>query len=170
MAFLEHDLSEVQRYKPDIVILEIGCNDLSDPRCSPYDLAYTINQLICEIKRVATDSFIIVSEILPRNKIPFRTPNYNQKVKEANYHLRRFCRQYNSVLFWSHGNLSEGTPWVLMPDSVHLNSIGNHKLHISYQRALLRIFSTYNIRAVNSTVSVFHRHRARRRNPACQPL
>ena len=167
---LEHDVSEIQRYKPNIVIIEIGCNDLSDPRCSPYDLVSKINQLICVIRRVATDCFIIVSEILPRNNIPFRTPNYNRKVQEANYQLHRFCSQCSSVLFWSHGNLSERTPWVLKPDGVHLNSIGNRKLYISYQRALLRVFSTYNVRAVNSTVSVFHRHRARRRNPACQKL
>lgn len=46
----EHDLIEVQRYKPDAVILEMGCNDLSNTRCSPYDLVYRLTSYFVTLK------------------------------------------------------------------------------------------------------------------------
>lgn len=125
----KHDLFYVSRLSPDIVILEIGTNDLSVE--DPSVVASSIEVLV----RYLHDSFgvKIVGFCLV---IPRISPvEFNVKVKIFNQLARSLLDTIPYAFCWFHKGVSSN---FLLQDGVHLNRAGQLRLYRSYRGAILK--------------------------------
>lgn len=163
------DLPAVTRVKPTVLILEIGSNDLCDPRCDANDLANTIFKLAQTLSSHYRVDHVIVSQIMPRESPPAVFPPYNTRVRQANEHLYHLLKKVPFASFWYHPALSRSKTRVFLRDGVHLNQVGNHLLYHSYQKALFRYFSRRRHGRFHPSRPIYYRppcfHHPRRRRP-----
>lgn len=139
----QFDLSLVAQFKPNIIILEIGSNDLCDPRLNTNDLATNIFHLVQTLHFSYNVSHIIVSQVLPRRSPPRMIPSYNTRVSQLTRLLSHFLRVTPFATLWFHPKILRTRSSVFLRDGVHLNFRGNHLLYHSYQKAIMYCLS-YN--------------------------
>ena len=82
----QRDLSVVSSFAPDIVILEIGTNDLTVDR--PEVVGSTIEELVRFLKEDMAIRVVGVCEVIPRGESYPRAANFNESVSVLNQHLR----------------------------------------------------------------------------------
>ena len=89
---MRYDLSATRAIKPDILVLEIGSNDLCDPSADPEILGETITAFVDVLRYEIQHKFTVICQVIPRRNPPF--PNYNRRVKRAKQvpagHVGRF--------------------------------------------------------------------------------
>lgn len=161
----QFDLSAVAEFNPNVLILEIGSNDLCNAKASVADLAVDIFQLIQLLHFRFSVEHVIVSQILHRSHPPRLFPSYNARVCKLNRSLSHLCRSVPFATFWFHHSIFKSQQSVLLPDGVHLNPNGNHLLYHSYQKALMRYFGRSFRPKVNRSVSLFCRPPCHLRRP-----
>ena len=141
------DFKVIDQVGADIVILDIGTNDLDSERVAPnvlarevFDAATTIQYMYPQVKK------IVILEVLfrtPNGSFPLHNENfflaahqYNNKVKSLvnNQH----DRQNAKILFWHHKGLVQNWPSFIM-DGVHLTPEGMKKYFSSIRRLILRL-------------------------------
>ena len=158
----QFDLSAVADFGPTVIILDIGSNDLSNAITNVSDLAANIFQLVQLLHFTFSVHHIIVGQILPRKKSSRLSPPYNSRVFQLNCALSHLFKNVPFATFWFHNSIFRSLRSVFLSDGIHLNSLGNHLLYHSYQKALLRYFSSIARTRVNGRVSLFSR-------PPCHP-
>ena len=129
----KYDLSLLVKYKLDIVILEIGTNDLST--LGPEIVGSKIDDLAQALRDRYKVRVIGVCQVINRNILRTLSPDSNLFVKAA------VLRQYLSVVLadqpgiflWEHKDRS-----LLCLDGVHCNAQGQHCLYRSYRGAILK--------------------------------
>lgn len=161
----QFDLSAVTAFNPNVLILEIGSNDLCNAKTNVADLTVNIFQLVQLFHFRFSVDHIIVSQILPRRHPPRLFPSYNARVFKLNRSLSHLCRSVPFATFWFHRSIFKSKQSVFLLDGVHLNSKGNHLLYHSYQKALLRYFGQIFRTRVNRSVSLFCRPPCHLRRP-----
>lgn len=128
----KHDLLYVSRLHPDIVILEIGTNDLSVE--DPNVVAASIEVLV----RYLHDSFGVkivgFCLVIPRRS----STDFNAKVTVFNQLVHSLLEPIPYVFSWFHKRVSSK---FLLRDGVHLNHSGQLRLYRSYRGALLKSLS-----------------------------
>lgn len=156
---LHFDLLAVATFKPNIVTLEIGSNNLCSPNIDVSSLANDIFAFLQLLHIRFSVKHIIVSQILPRKKSPPMRPAYNHHVSHLKRQLLHLLRHAPFATLWFHYPLIYTRQPIFLPDGVHLNSHGNHLLYHSYQRAILRYVGrlTRNCNSSNQHVSVSYR-------------
>ena len=141
------DFKVIDQVGADMVVLDIGTNDLDSERVSPnvlarevFDAASTIQYMYPQVKR------IVILEVL------FRTPNGTFPLHNRNFFLA--AHQYNNkvkilvnsqpdrqnakILFWHHKGLTQNWQSFIM-DGVHLTPEGMKKYFSSIRRLILRL-------------------------------
>ncbi|XP_053388759.1 uncharacterized protein LOC128551858, partial [Mercenaria mercenaria] len=105
----------------DLVILDIGSNDLADPLYEPEKFAKDLLSyagLLIEglgVKRV------VVMQVLPRKSVPF--PGYNDNVILANSKLKtEISDSHLPIVFWKHRGMWNPDVCIFSPDGVHLSN------------------------------------------------
>ena len=136
---IKHKLSDI-RLIPDVLILEIGTNDLADPTISPHDLVENIDVILHFLKQNGV-RLTVVCQILPRKNIPPYTPDFNRKVFQTNKILSKSLTHNNNAIFWQHRTLHKPMDKIFCDDGVHLNSTGQNYLYQSYRTAIFRALS-----------------------------
>ena len=134
----KYDLSLLVKYKQDIVILEIGTNDLSTLR--PEIVGSKIDDLVQALRDQYKVRVIGVCQVINRNIPRTLSPDSNFNVKAA------VLRQYLSVvladqpgiLLWEHKEFSRSDRSLLCLDGVHCNAQGQYCLYRSYRGAILK--------------------------------
>jgi lysophospholipase L1-like esterase len=129
---LKHDLHVLSESSTDIVILEIGTNDLSDD--DPSLVAAAIEVLV----RLLHDRFkvkvICVCLVIPR-----RAPcAFNDKVAEFNQEIRVLLDPLTFVFCWIHKGFYNHSRQLLLSDGVHVDPLGQYLLYRSYRGAILK--------------------------------
>ena len=112
------DLHLVRRLQPQIVILEIGSNDLSPPDARPEVVGSKIETLVQRLHAECQVETIVVCQTINRAAGLSDPPSFNDRVLET-----LPTRQH--------------TVRILRRDGVHLNSKGQYALYRSYRRAIL---------------------------------
>ena len=140
----QFDLSLVAQFKPTILLLEIGSNDLINPRLEATDLATNIFRLAQQLHFSYRVSHIIVSQILPGRSPPQIFPPYNTKVNQLNRSLHHLFKATLFATFWLHPRILHSCRRILLRDGIHLNFAGNHILYHSYQKAIMYCLSRHN--------------------------
>ena len=99
------------RYKPDLIILHTGSNDLRSEK--------TVEKIAEDILQLAKDSKTTENEIIISGIVP-RSDNLNNKGQKVNLHLERLCYD-NNIVFIDNN---------FIKPSKHLNGSG---LNLNYQ-------------------------------------
>jgi len=128
-----HDLHVISRSPPDIVLLEIGTNDLSTEE--PSLVAASIEVLV----RFLHDRFS-VKVICIRHVIQSRSLcAFNDKVAACNELVRSLLEPLPYVFCWFHqGGFYRKGEKFLLADWVHVNRVGQYLLYRSYRGANLK--------------------------------
>ena len=108
------------RVQPDIVYVEIGSNDLTDPFIIVHRLAERIISFAKYLLLGIDIQPVIIGQVLWRKPAASDT-NYNNRVVELNKILHRLCREsQDSLIFWHHRGFWSPNMEFLSRDGVHV--------------------------------------------------
>ena len=131
------DLHLVRRLQPQIVILEIGSNDLSPPDARPEVVGSKIETLVRRLYAECQVETIVVCQTINRAAGLRDPPSFNDRVALLNQYLSVVLETLPFAVFWRHKGLRQPTVRILCRDGVHLNSKGQYALYRSYRSAIL---------------------------------
>lgn len=131
---IKFDLGQIQAIKPQLIVLELGTNDLSNPKISPDALAAEMISLVNLLHYEFHVNFIIVCQIINRNS---SNVIFNESVLLYNVALTNLTKPLKFAYLWKHKGLIHPTKSILARDGVHLNKAGEYILYRSYRGAIL---------------------------------
>ena len=133
----KHDLGVVSGLCPDIVILEIGTNDLALSK--PEVVSSEIEELV----RLLLDQYfvrvVVLCHVSPRAHSHSQVikSDFNTKAALLNQYTRVVLEHVSPVSCWTHRGFSNPSVSPFLPDGVHFNHTGQFALYRSYRRAIL---------------------------------
>ena len=133
-----YDLSLVLKYKPDIVILELGTNDLSTLRPE------VVGSKIDDLAQVLRDQYKVrvigVCQVVNRNIPHTRSPDcdFNAKAAVLRQYLSVILADQHNIFLWEHKEFYRSDRTLLSLDGVHCNAQGQYCLYRSYRGAILK--------------------------------
>lgn len=127
-------IAEVNNWRPHVVFLQIGGNDLSPSSSSSLNVSYIISEFADSLIHSMGVRHVVVGQIPLRMRID---PGYNTRVYRANQYLRNFCETAQGVRYWRHRGVVRSMNDIFARDGVHLNHLGYFKLYRSV-RAVAR--------------------------------
>ena len=125
VARLRRDLGMVSPLSPQVVILELGTNDLTRLR---------LEVAGSEIEDTFSVRVIGVCKVLPRVRAPF----FNGAASILNQYLCGVLEPIPNVFCWRHRGFDNPSVHPYLPDGVHVNSFGQYCLYRSYRGAILK--------------------------------
>ena len=99
---IQFDLAKLHVLQPNVVVLEIGSNDLCDISSDPETIGSTIITLIDSLRVEFSVDWVVVCQILPRKNQPY--PEYNSAVSSLNSWLKKYAINNRACHIWE-------TPW-----------------------------------------------------------
>ena len=127
------DLTEVERFKPDVVILQIGTNDLTRRRSSPASVGSAIEDLVCLLHNEYGVRLVCVGQTVKRHPVG----TFNANVQILAQYLQGVLEPLPFAIYWTHRGFWRASRSYLSYDGVHLNTEGQHKLYRSVRGAVL---------------------------------
>ena len=101
---LQFDIAKVMTLQPEIIILELGSNDLSSVGRCPESVGSDIEHLVSFLHDHCGAAFVVVCQVINRSNTPTHIPDYNVKVDVLNQYLvafflaLTFARAFNTLL------------------------------------------------------------------------
>ena len=130
---VKYDLGVVKDFGPDIIILQLGSNDLVD------STALTVGSDIEDLVVLLHDHYkvdlICVCQTLRRSSLEVM---FNKNVSLLTRYLKAVLEPIPYAFFWSHRGFWNTKSQFLSRDGVHLNGGGQHKLYRSIRGAVLK--------------------------------
>ena len=126
-----------RRLQPQIVILEIGSNDLSPPDAMPKVVGSKIETLVQHLHAECRVETIVICQTINRAAGLRDPPSFNDRVALLNQYLSVVLETLPFAVFWRHKGLRQPTVRILCRDGVHLNAKGQYALYRSYRGAIL---------------------------------
>ena len=137
-------LTDVKDFEPDIVILQIGTNDLADPKCTHDMLVSAIKDLLDTLLYTYNVRYVAVLQILHRfpstvpTKYKVDIVSFNEKVDLSNDLLSKELLLIDHCRFWRHnGFWGEQQSQTIAPDGVHLSNPFGQKRYFYSLRAVI---------------------------------
>ena len=137
--FRRHDLSLLSRISPDIVILEIGTNDLSHWNLEV--VSSEIEELVRSLLEQISVRIVGVCHVTPRDNHNALNRNFNAKALILNQYVLVVLEHVEHVFCWTHKGFSNPSVTPFLSDGVHFNSVGQCILYRSYRGAILTALS-----------------------------
>ena len=131
------DLHLVRCLQPQIVILEIGSNDLSPPDARPKVVGSKIETLVQRLHAECQVETIVVCQTINRAAGLRDPPSFNDRVALLNQYLSIVLETLPFAVFWRHKGLRQPTVRILCRDRVHLNAKGQYARYWSYRGTIL---------------------------------
>ena len=128
----KYDFGVVARLSQDIVILEIGTNDLSF--LPPEVVGSEIEELVSQLQQAYRVKVVCVCLITPRH----RNQVFNAKRLILNNYLTVVLEHMPKVFTWLHCGFARPSVTPFLRDGVHLNKIGQYNLYRSYRGVILK--------------------------------
>ena len=129
---IEHDLHVVASFAPDIVILQLGTNDLS--RLDPLVVGSSIEDLV----RILYDKYNVKIVCVCQTLYREADPAFNARVRALTKYLKTFLEPLPYSFFSGHRGFWNTAQRFLARDGVHLNEQGQYKLFRSLRGAVLK--------------------------------
>ena len=131
------DLHVVKQLSPDIIILEIGTNDLT--RVSPEVVGSEINDFVRFLVDNLTVRVVGVCHVIPRVfSCAASQTSFLTSATALNQYTNAVLGDLPNVFCWVHTPFSSPGKDFYLNDGVHLNSVGQYQLYRSYQGTILR--------------------------------
>ena len=134
-----HDLRLLSRILPDIVILEIGTNDLSN--WNPEVVGSEIEELVRSLLEQISLRIVGVCHVTPRDNHHALNRNFNAKALILKQYVRVVLEHVEHVFCWTHKGFANHSVTPFLSDGVHLNPVGQYNLYRSYRGAILTALS-----------------------------
>ena len=134
----KYDISAIASIQPDIIILELGTNDLC--HLSPEVVGSRIEELARFFRDALRVKVVVVCQVIDR-KIPHSTAPDTAFNAKAHAILRQYLcvvlENKVGIFLWEHRDFGSD---VSLPslDGVHCNSQGQYRLYRSYRGAILK--------------------------------
>ena len=121
----------VASFAPDIVILQLGTNDLS--RLNPLVVGSSIEELVTILHDTHHVKLICVCQTLLGSD-----PVFNTRARAFNKYVKTFLEALPYVFFWGHRGFWNSSQGFLARGGVHLNKQGQYKFYRSLRGAVLK--------------------------------
>ena len=138
-----YDLGVVSRLSPEIIILEIGTNDLS--LAQPEVVGSSIDDLVRHLLDHYSVRVVVLCHVTPRayNRKPYYSATkFNENAAILNQYTRVVLDDCSQVICWTHRGLVNPAFSPILPDGVHFNPMGQYNLYRSYRGAILSALAT----------------------------
>ena len=132
----QFDVANVSRFAPDVVILEIGTNDLCNE--PPETVGSQIDELVELLLNHFSVRVVGVCLVIKRAE-----PMFNKKVEVLNRYLSVVVDRPR-VFEWRHKILDSPSHDFLLEDGVHLNPCCQYLLYRIYRGAILKAVNISN--------------------------
>ena len=129
---LQFDLPVVSSFGTDIVIFQLGSNDLVT--FSPLHVGSIIEDFVRLLHASYGVKLVCVCQTLRRDNAPV----FNSKVGLLTRYLRVLLEPLPYAIFWGHRSFWKARANFSAPDGIHLNGLGQYKLYKSLRGAVLR--------------------------------
>ena len=126
------DLCAVEEFAPDVVVLQLGTNDL--PNTSAVETGTAIEDLCRLLHESYGVEVICVCQTLHRHN----TPSFKRQVNLHSHYLTVVLELLPYTIYWRHRGFWRAKSRFLARDGVHLNNRGNYKYFRSLRGAVLR--------------------------------
>ena len=131
-----YDLHVVRDLAPDVIILEIGTNDLS--RAPPEVVGSAIEDLVSLLLNEYSVRVIGVCHVIPRGIASPQALSFLQQSTVLNQYVSVVLEPFTNVFCWSHADFNSPLKDFYVADGVHLNPSGQYLLYRNYRGAVLR--------------------------------
>lgn len=131
----ENDLPVVRDIAPDIVILEIGTNDLS--HTPPEIVGSQIDDLVRLLVKDYAVRVVGVCGVIPRGISVPHAVDFWESASVVNQYVGVVLDDLSNVFCWSHADFNSPLKDLYRRDGVHVNSTGQYLLYRSYRGAIL---------------------------------
>ena len=131
---IRYDLEIVRQFSPDIVILQLGTNDISDRSIRS---ALTVGSQLEDLTRQLHEQFG-VTVVCVCQTILRENPHLNKRIRTLTAYLRVVLQPLPFAFYWRHRGFWRTTQSFLLYDGVHLNQRGQFKLYRSLRGALIQ--------------------------------
>lgn len=132
----ENDLHVVRDLAPDIVILEIGTNDLS--HALPQTVGSQIEEFVRLLRRNYSVRVIGVCGVIPRGISVPHAMAFLDHATLLNHYVSIVLEEFPTVFCWSHAEFNSPHKDLYLRDGVHVNPTGQYLLYRSYRGAILK--------------------------------
>ena len=121
----QFDLGEVIRFRPDIVFLQIGTNDLVERGMSPLTVGSATEDFVRRLHDEHDGVRLICEGQTIRRHLG---GNFNDSVRLLAQYLKTVLEQLPFAIYWTQRGFWRSSSSYLSYDGVHLNREGQHKL------------------------------------------
>ena len=136
---LQYDLHIVESFKPQIVILELGTNDLSN--LAPT----TVGSFLEDLTQVLHSRYAVQRVVVCQTLFRDRNPDFNEQVTLLNKYSAVVISSLPYAYFWKHRSLWNSSKTLYLRDGVHLSAFGQVKLYRSIRGAVLHSLRTLHL-------------------------
>lgn len=130
-----NDLHVVRDLAPDIVILEIGTNDLT--HTSPETVGSNIEDFVRLLEREFSVRAIGVCGVIPRGISVPHAMSFWHNASVLNQYVGVVLDDFANVFCWSHSEFNSPHKDLYLRNGVHVNLTGQYLLYRSYRGAIL---------------------------------
>ena len=139
---IKFDLHVVRSTRPDIVIMQLGTNDL--PFQSPLQVGSELEDFVRLLHDSYGVKFVCVCQTIRRRS----ATAFNKNVDLLTHYLRVVLEPIPYAIYWGHRGFWKAGHNFYAADGVHLNSKEQYKLNRSFRGGVLksmRLLSSVNI-------------------------
>ena len=134
-----YDLPVVRQLMPEIIILEVGTNDLTS--VAPEIVGSSIEDLVVTLKCISSVAVVCVCHVIPRGESTLRSLFFRDRARVLQQYLDVVVDPLECVFPWRHKAFTRPDQDFYLRDRVHLNARGQYLLYRSYCGAILKALS-----------------------------
>ena len=134
-----YDLHVVRQLMPDIVILEVGTNDL--PSVASEVVGSSIEDLEVTCKSIYSVAVVCVGHVIPRGQSTVRPLYFWERGKVLQQYPEVVLDSLDFVLCWRYKAFTRPDQDFYLRDGVYLNARGQYLFYRSYRGAILTALS-----------------------------
>lgn len=146
-AEFQRSFGWLRNYRPHVILLAIGTNDLCDHNVLPRSVHLAMLEVIYRLLAIAPAFRVVILPILPRYStgpgnrqwVNVDLDTFNNRVHDVNILSRLFAQAHGKVIYWEHIHRHLRVEGAYVADGVHMSESGKRRLVQSLRHALMFI-------------------------------